>query len=365
MRLVWADVSGIAESRDGLQRLGVSLDDGSEASAVCYPALTGACASGDRVLLNTTAVDLSLGTGGAHFVVARTPGGGGAPRGVALDDDSGGHVMKLRYTPLQRDVLAAEAPESVHHAALQYADDAGGMPVVCCPLHSHLPLVAAGVLESAPSARIAYVMTDAAALPIALSDLVPACVDAGLVEVTVTCGQAFGGDVEAVNLHSGLLVARHVCGVDAAIVAIGPGVVGTGTAFGHGGVAQGEAVNAAAAVGAAPVAGLRLSFADTRDRHRGVSHHTLTALGRVALARAAVAVPALPAGQAAAVDDALASAGVWERHSRVDVADRPLPDLRGVPARSMGRGPSNDPAFFAAAAAAGRVAAGMIPVGEG
>ena len=56
----------------------------------------------------------------------------------------------------------------------------------------------------------------------------------------------------------------------------------------------GEAVNAAATLGGRPVAALRVSQADPRERHRGVSHHSLTAYGRVALAPADVVVPALP-----------------------------------------------------------------------
>jgi hypothetical protein len=360
MRLVWSSVVEVAGERAGLQRLVVSLDDGSAGVALCYTALTGACSVGDRALVNTTAVDLMLGTGGLHLVVALAGPTGTVPQGVALDAPSGGHVMKLRYTPLQRDVVCVEAEESPQREAMAAASDVAGMPVVCCGLHSQLPLAAAAIKRDAPDARVVYVMTDGAALPMALSELVPSCMESGLVDSTITCGQAFGGGLEAVNLHSGLLAARLVESADVAIVALGPGIVGTGTPFGHGGVAQGEAVNAAAAVGGRPVAVLRLSFADRRARHRGVSHHTLTALGRVALARARVPVPVLPPDQAAVLEGALAGVGVWERHERVDVEARELPDTRGIRVRTMGRGPAEDPAFFAAAAAAGTVAASML-----
>ncbi len=134
-------------------------------------------------------------------------------------------------------------------------------------------------------------MTDQAAFGLGLSDLMARSVEAGLVDATVSCGQSFGGRYEAVNLHSGLLAAKWVVGADVAVVAIGPGVVGTATPFGHGGVAQGEAINAASALGGTPVTCLRVSFADARERHRGVSHHTLTALSHIALAPSLVAVP--------------------------------------------------------------------------
>ncbi len=351
MRLVWGTVSGIAEERQGLQRLDVALDDGVAGLAIAYPGLTGACAVGDRVLLNTTAVDLALGTGGAHLVTAR------AGEGIALEDASFGHVMKLRYSPLQRDVLAVEEAASPHAAVMAGAVSLEGTPVVCCGLHSQILPVAAAIKGIDPGLRIAYVMTDGASLPLAFSDLVAAMSRESLLDETVTAGQAFGGGLEAVTLHSALLAAKHVARADVIVVALGPGITGTATPFGHGGVAQGEAINAVAALGGQPIAPLRMSFADARARHRGVSHHSLVALGTVALARAIVVVPPLPSSDAAHVDAALAAAGIWERHTRMDGVASPLPDTRGIEMRSMGRTPVDDPVFFAAAAAAGVVAA--------
>lgn len=352
MRLVWATVSSVERENADLQELTVSMDDGREGRALCYPRLSGRCAPGDRVLLNTTAVDLALGTGGAHFVVAR------AGDGVALDEPSGGHVLKGRYLPLQVDVLSVESQESPDHEVMRAAVSLGGMPVVCCGLHSQVPLVAAAIKRAEPGAKVAYCMTDHAALPLALSGVARASRDAGLIDLTVTCGQAFGGDLEAVNLHSGLLAARHVGRAAVAIVAIGPGVVGTATPFGHGGVAQGEAVNAVAVLGGKPIACLRVSFADARERHRGVSHHSVAALRHIALAPAKVAVPSLPEEFSDAIDEALAAAGVWSLHERVVSPEGSLepPSLRGVEVTTMGRGPAEDPAFFSAAFAAGEIA---------
>lgn len=351
MRLAWGDVVEIVERRPGLQRLAVRVD-GRDAPAICLTSLVGECAAGERVLLNTTAVELGLGTGGSHYVVARADA-----RGFA--DPSGGHIMKLRYTPLQRDVLAVEEAASVHAQTLRDADGLGGVPVVCCALHSHVLPVAATVKKAVPDARVVYVMTDEAALPLAISDAVARMREVGLLDGTVTTGHAFGGDLEAVTLHSGLLAAVRVLSADVIVTAIGPGVPGTGSTYGHGGVAAGEAVNAVGVLEGVPVAALRISFADARERHRGVSHHSLVALGRVALARARVAVPHLEASQSDAVEHALAVAGIWERHERV-LVDARIPDTRGVPMRTMGRSPEEDPAFFLAAAAAGSVAVSLI-----
>ncbi len=362
MLLAWATVSSVSGAASGIQRLDVSFDDGSEGTAVNYTALVGEVAEGERVLLNATAVGLGLGTGGSHFVVAAVRSG----EGIALDAPSGGHIMKMRYSPHQLDVVSVESQESSHHAAMRQATDLAGMPVVCCGLHSQVPLVAAAVKQADPSLRIAYVMTDEAALALPLSDVIRASVAGGLIDETISCGQSFGGGLEAVNLHSGLLAARHVALADVAIVAIGPGVVGTATPFGHGGVAQGEAVNAVAVLGGRPVACLRVSFADARERHRGVSHHTLSALSTIALAGASVAVPSLPEQFADAVDTALEEAGIWDRHARADAsAGRTAPpDMHGVAVTTMGRGFADDPAFFAAAFAAGEVAARLATAAE-
>lgn len=352
MRLVWATVTDVVGQAPGVLDLSVDLDDGRQGSAIAYVRLSGPCASGDRVLLNTTAVDLDLGTGGRHFVVARSG------EGVALDAPAGGHIMKLRYTPMQIDVAAVEAQESAHHAVMREASSLDGMPVVCCGLHSQVPLVAAAAKRADRNIRIAYCMTDGAALALELSDVVRASREAGLLDATISCGQAFGGEYEAVNLHSGLLAARHVLKADIVIVAIGPGVVGTATPFGHGGVAQGEAVNAVAVLGGVPVVCLRISFADARARHQGVSHHTRAALTSVALAAAKVAVPTLPPELAARVDADLEHAGVWEIHERVDSVEgaTPPPPLGGVQVATMGRSLADDPAFFAAAFASGEIA---------
>jgi Protein of unknown function (DUF3866) len=373
MRLVWGRVLEVAPESGGAQPLVVSVGDSQGEPALAYPRLTGACSPGEHVLLNTTAVDLGLGTGGVHFVVARRSGGSpevaDAAQDVILDEPSGGHIMKLRYTPLQVDVEAVEEPDGEHYPAMSTATSLEGMPVVCCGLHSQMPLVAAAVKQLAPDARVAYCHTDFGSLPYSLSAVAGSCREAGLIDVAISCGQSFGADLEAINLHSGLLAARHVARAHVAIVSIGPGMVGTATPFGHGGIAQGEAINAAYVLGADPIAALRVSFADTRERHRVLSHHTVTALARVALAPAIVAVPALPAEQAAALDAALEAAGVWELHQRADAtrADIPRDALRGVTVMSMGRGIDDDPAFFASAYAAGEVAVARLTgqLGEG
>lgn len=210
--------------------------------ALAYTALVGAPQVGDRVLLNATALEMGLGTGGYALVAA-------LPDRLPPDPGGPGHLVKARYTPLQATVAGADEQGSPHHDLLRDADDVGGMPVVVADLHSALPAVVAGVRQAAPGARVAYVMLDGGALPAAFSRTLAGLRAAGLLAAVVTTGQSFGGDLEAVTVHSGLLAARHAAGADVAVVAQGPGNLGTGTRWGFSGVAAGEAVNAAAVLG--------------------------------------------------------------------------------------------------------------------
>ena len=347
-------VTAVRRQWPGAVELDVTISGGEQACpALAYPALTGRPEPGDRVLLNTTALAQGLGTGGYAFVVA-------IPDRLPPDPPRArGHVVKARYTPLQATVLGVDEQESPHHHLLSEADDLGGMPVVVADLHSALPAVLAAITE--PGFRAAYVMLDGGALPAWFSRTSAALREAGWLAGTITAGQALGGDLEAVTLHTGLLAARHVLAADLAVVAQGPGNLGTGTRWGFSGVACGEAVNAAAALNGRPVASLRVSEADPRDRHRGVSHHSLTAYGRVALARADVVVPELPGEFGARVAGQAAPLGERHRLVRVPV-DGLLDALRSVPVplSTMGRGLDQDPAYFLAAAAAGRHALALL-----
>lgn len=311
-------VTAIISERPGMQRVEV---DGERAYVLTE--LIGSVAVGDRVVMNTTAVELGLGTGGWHVVHWNL--------GRELWSAPGaGHEMKLRYTSLQADrgVATDQVPKI-------------GIPVVACFLHSQMALVAAACKHVRPDATIAYVMTDGGALPLAVSDLVPELRAAGLLDATITAGQAFGGEREAVNVAHALEVASDH---DVVVVAMGPGSLGTNTELGFSGLEVADVLNAAAALDHSPVVALRYSDADPRDRHQGVSHHASTALR---ITHAAVTVP-IPRGEP--------RPGLGD-HTVVEVDVPALGDL-GV--TSMGRSQADDPKFFSYAAAAGVAAANLL-----
>lgn len=344
-------MTGVLDEWPGVRE--VTVDTGGEVvAALAYPLLVGTPQPGDRVLLNTTALAMGLGTGGHALVVA-------LPDRLPPDPAGPGHIVKARYTPSQATVLGVDEQESPHHGVIAAATSVEGLPVVIADLHSALPAIVAGIIADRPQARIAYVLTDGGALPLWYSRAVAAL--RPLLCGTVTTGQAFGGDLESVTVHTGLLAARLVLGADVAIVTQGPGNLGTGTPWGFSGVLAGEVVNAVAVLGGRPIGALRLSEADPRERHRGVSHHSLTAFGRVALAPADLVVPSgLPATLAAAVDADLKP--LRDRHRIVTVDTDGLDAaLREsvAPLSTMGRGLDEDYAYFLAAAAAGRHAAGL------
>jgi hypothetical protein len=336
------------------QEITVEVESGpAPVRALAYVDVVGEPAVGDEVLLNVTALDLELGTGGYALVA-------GLPHRLPPDPEGPGHLVKARYTPLQMTVLGVDEQDSPHHAALRDADDLDGMPVVVADLHSALPAIVAGVRQVRPEATVAYVATDGGALPLAFSRTVAGLRRAGWLAGSVTVGQTFGGDLEAVTVHNGLLAARHVMEADVAVVAQGPGNLGTGTRWGFSGVAAGEAVNAAATLHGRAVAALRISEADPRERHLGVSHHSLTAYGRVAVLPADVAVPRLGGALGARVDDQVSTLSPPHRlvHLPVDGLDEALA-ASPVPLSTMGRGLDEDRAAFLASAAAGRHAASV------
>ena len=349
LTLAWAEVAAVDGGRPEAQRLCVRMEGAdAPAKALAYPAFCGGpIGVGERVLLNTTACDLGLGSGGFHLVVAvagRTP--------VRHEP---GHIVKLRYTPLQIAVRAAAEPGMPGHPALAAARSLHGMPVVAGSLHAQVAPAVIACHLTAPALRVAYVMTDGGALPAALLDEVHELRHAGVLTAVISCGHAFGGDLESVSLPGALMAARHIAGCHVAIAAMGPGAVGTATAWDTSALEMAAILDCTAGLGGRPLAMARVSFADARRRHHGVSHHTRTALG---LVRSPALLAAPPGTLAALLREAVAR----ERHTVVEVGDDSL--FAAVRAalpghRTMGRGWDLEGPLFRVAAAAGALAAGI------
>ena len=322
---------GVVVSEDPL----VVEVDGEARPAWADTGLLGEMREGDEVVVNVEALDLELGSGGFDIVhVNLTRGLEGGAAGSA-------RVMKLNYSSIQHAVEPVERQ-------LGEAGRAASVPVLVLPLHGHLGPAAWAAATVAPGIKAGYVQTGGGALPGSLSRDVAQLRERGLLCGHVTAGPAYGGEHEAVSVAGALDAAADRLGWEAIIAGPGPGIIGSETRLGHGGMAALDTAHAALALGMPTLLSPRLSTADGRQRHRGVSHHTLTVMKMLL---GAVEVP-VPAGQPVAIAG-LAEACGWRHRLREEVADLDGYAASGLPARTMGRTIADDPLFFAAPLAAG------------
>jgi hypothetical protein len=321
--------------------------------------LVGHVEEGDEVVVNTEAADLGLGSGGFDVVHANLTRGlkGRGPGG-------GNHVMKLNYTSLQHSIETVELPGS------RDGKELAAPPVLVLPLHGHLAPSVWAAAEARPGIRVGYVQTAGGSLPGALSRDVAELRERELLAGHVTAGPAYGGEQEAVTTLGALDAAARGLGWDAIVCGPGPGILGSATLYGHGGIAALENAHAALALGLPTLVSPRLSSSDARERHRGLSHHTETVL-ELLLGAVRVPVPEIdlagwPTGdEGGGVDmpsvlDALHRVCDDRHDVDVEPVDLEAYGATGLPTRTMGRTLSEDPLFFAAPLAAGRALAGAV-----
>jgi hypothetical protein len=309
--------------------------------------LLGEMREGDEVVVNTAALDLDLGSGGFDVVHVNLT------RGLEGSGVEGAHVMKLNYTSLQHPISPVERPNA--RFLSRAGDDKGTTrlaPVAVLPLHGHLAPAAWAAHQVAPGLRVGHVQTGGGALPGSFSRDVKQLRERGLLAGHITAASAYGSEHEALSTVGALDAAATDLGWDAILIGPGPGIIGSDTAYGHGGMAALDHAHAALSLGRPTLISPRLSSSDPRARHQGLSHHTQTVL-QLLLAPVDVAVPE----------------GEPELMTALEVLPHrvhPVPvDLDGyvaadLPATTMGRSLQEDPLFFAAALAAGRLLADRI-----
>jgi hypothetical protein len=328
--------------------------------AIADIALVGPSHTGDEVIVNVEALDLGLGSGGFDVVHVNLT------RGLESSGADSRNVMKLNYTSLQHTV---EPVETVGGQSLELPL---GRPAAVLSLHGQLAPVAWAYAQASPGARLGYIQTGGGALPGGHSRTVAALRRQGMLAGHVTAGPAFGGELEAVSVAGALHHGIGVLGWDAAVVGPGPGIVGSSSRLGHGGMVALDSAHVALALGCPTLLVARMSSGDSRERHRGISHHTLSVL-ELLLEPVTVALPAgmrspvgtdLRAGLGAVFGGPAgarpAPALDVERPVRITrhdwrraEVDLPAYAASGLPAETMGRSLAEDPLFFGAALAGG------------
>ena len=326
-------VAGPADAAE--QRLAIDVGD-ERRTAIADVGLVGAAQPGDEIVVNVEAVELGLGSGGfdiVHVNLTRGLDGAGRP---------GAHVMKLNYTSMQHAVAPLEAGDAAEQPPALSLPLA--KPAAVLALHGQLaPLAWAFAQATGAGRRLGYIQTAGGALPGGHSCVVRTLCEDGLLAGHVTAGPAFGGaDGEAITTAAALHHGLTELGWDAAVTGPGPGILGSGSALGHGGLQALDSAHTALALGCRTLLVPRMSSTDRRERHRGLSHHTRTVLELLL----APVVVALPKGEQQPADQC----HEW-RAAAVDLDGYAA---SGLPTRSMGR---EDALFFAAALAAGAMLA--------
>lgn len=339
-------VKSVDADNDDCLYITVSVNN-SDSKAICYKSYVPDIFEADDVLLNTTANELNLGTGGYDFVIANLS----RPE---VSSKVSGHIIKMPYTPMQLECLSVEEQSSEFHKTFENIESLDGMSVIVGSLHSQLAPIAAMINLLNSDLKVAYIMTDGAALPISFSKTVKEL--SGCLEKTITCGNAFGGDIEAVNIYTALLAAKYVAHADIAIVIMGPGVKGTGTKFGFSAIEQGWILDAVNNLNGYPIFAPRIHFKDTRDRHKGLSHHSLTVLSKIATTPANIVI----SKTTSEIQDFIHNQLGWvldKRKHNLHIIDgsrtKEALDNLGIKPMTMGRGYEEEKEFFETAGAAG------------
>jgi hypothetical protein len=340
-------VSGRLKLRRGVvisaQPLEVEVE-GERRRAWADEVLLGEMREGDEVVVNTAALDLGLGSGGFDVVHVNLT------RGLESGGAADAHVMKLNYTSLQHPVDPVERPNS------RFLSSAGAdkgttqsTPVAVLPLHGHLAPACWAAAQASPGLRVGYVQTGAGALSGSFSRDVKQLRERGLLCGHITAAPSYGGEHEALGTVGALDAAATDLSWDAILIGPGPGIIGSDTAYGHGGISALENAHAALSLGLPTLISPRLSSSDPRPRHQGLSHHTRTVL-QLLLAPVEVPIPDEEPEIAAALE-------LFDHHIGQVAVDLKGYAAADLPSSTMGRSLEDDPLFFAAPLAAGTVLA--------
>ncbi|WP_353095869.1 DUF3866 family protein [Tissierella praeacuta] len=348
-------VSSIISDNDHLTIVNVDVE-GNTYKAVNYKEFTGDVNVEDKVVLNTTAMDLSLGTGGYHFIMYNF-------RNKFMETKGPGHIMKLRYTPYQMKCLAAEEEDSPYHNVFNEFKSLDNHVFIVATLHSMIAPITAMIKYLNNNIKINYIMTDGGALPLYFSNTISELKNKKIIDKTITIGHAFGGDLECINIYTGLIAAKEILKGDVTIISMGPGIVGSGTKYGFTGIEQGHIVDAINNLKGMAVSVPRISFKDKRNRHYGISHHTITTLSEMTNTRSNLILPYLEQEKENHIIEQIEKAGIKEKHNIIFEDGEKIVMVMekfNLKTTSMGRSIEDDIDYFITLGAVGNYTANLF-----
>ncbi|SHJ48533.1 DUF3866 family protein [Paramaledivibacter caminithermalis] len=348
-------VEKIIDAREGSMEIIVNIN-GKLEKAIAYKSLIDNIEEGNEIILNTTAQDLKLGSGGYHFVLANL-------KKTTKQSMKNGHIMKLRYTPIQIRVNSVEEQGSKYHHVFNEFNSLKGMPVLIGGLHSVLAPLTVVLKGLNTRLSIAYIMTDGGALPIDFSKTVRYLKKEGYIDGTITIGHAFGGDLECINIYNGLIAAKEILNCDICIVSMGPGIIGTGTKYGFTGIEQGNIIDAVNDLEGVPICIPRISFKDRRKRHFGISHHSITVLSKIAKTKAYLGIPKFLDEREAIIKNQIATHDIHKKHNVLFTQYSDIINMlkkSNITMDTMGRTLKDDMDYFITIGVNGKLAESLI-----
>ena len=321
-----------------------------------YKKMTGNVDIGDEVLVNTTACSLKLGTGGYHFIIANLDN-------LEKQMNNWGHGMKLKYTPQQVHVSFCEEEDSPYHFLFQKRLKLQGKIVYIGELHSMLLPLCAYLKYNKRNIKISCIITDHGALPVFFSKNIRILKSLKLLDGTISIGNAFGGDYECVNIYTGLQMAFDILKADVTIITMGPGIMGTGTHFGFSSLEMGFYVNFIKNNEGKVLYIPRISFKDSRDRHYGISHHTLNILSYIVDVQIPIVLPIMKKNKVNFVMRQLKDYNLINRFPIIFRSGRGIVDSLkyfNLNPDTMGRGFKEEKDFFYAIGAVGKYGLSLL-----
>lgn len=342
MELKKADVVRVNKIDENLQEIILDIDHPCK-KAINYIKMTGCLKEGDTVLVNTTACTLNLGTGGFHYIMGNFNSNFNGSNGI-------GHGMKLKYTPNQVKVLFSEEQDSPLHSKFHKELNLKGKLIFIGELHSMLvPLCAHLKYKSSGGIKVACIITDHGALPVWFSKNIGTLRSKRLLDMVITIGNAFGGDHECVNIYTALQLAANIQGMDAVVITMGPGIMGTGTPFGFSGLDLGFYLDLCYKHGGIALCVPRISFRDSRDRHYGISHHFINIFREIIQNPLPIILPIMKKSKVVHVINQLRQSNLMTDHPVIMIEGKGIIKSLSryqLNPTTMGRGFGDDPEFF-------------------